>query len=227
MECLPQHNCLASPHPPLNNQLNMEFQRGPLRVANHYDCDHPSLKILLIAQILVYSQQQLKTRTLSSGDGFSVLETFPPWLGGGTNRMVLLVTPNRRWPYRDRYAPRNANRGAVQTSRRKFNHRLDLRTLQSTKPSKNIVNIRTTFRILKDGGNRHPRVLQNPRTTHLAGNTLNHGTLRPVDCANRLSCNRRRLRGDFLNPIFDSKSISGRPRGNRLCLLVREFNLDR
>ena len=65
-----------------NNAVKMEFDVWPLLIAENYDSNPAPGKILLIADILVRSKQQLITSFLGLTEQVAVLELVPAELPG-------------------------------------------------------------------------------------------------------------------------------------------------
>src|ERR1700675_1801406 len=71
---------------------------------------------------------------------------------------------------------RRRDRRRVQAPRREFDHRYNLFTRQM-EPLHNLVDRRSHFQVVKDNGNRRPRVPEYPGATALAGDALHGGAL--------------------------------------------------
>ena len=65
--------------------------------------------------------------------------------------------------------------------RRKLDHRLHLSPVESVEPFHDVVYTRARFKIFKDSGNGHTRILQDPGAADFARHTLNGRALRPID----------------------------------------------
>src|ERR1019366_722629 len=68
----------------------------------------------------------------------------------------------------------------VQASRREFDHRHNL-LMRQMEPLHNLADRGSHFQIVKDNGNRRPRVPEYPRATPLAGDALHRGALGPIE----------------------------------------------
>src|SRR5207248_4299660 len=76
---------------------------------------------------------------------------------------------------------RGAGRRFVEAAGGELDNGFYLFTIQAVIPFHDVVDVRSGFQILKDGGHRHACALQDPRTAHLAGNALHRRTLRPIE----------------------------------------------
>src|ERR1700733_460886 len=70
--------CIDSGH----NSFNVAAQNGPLSIAKNNDSDFPSRQVLLIAKVLVRSQQQFKTCGLGGIEEGTVDKPFPATVEG-------------------------------------------------------------------------------------------------------------------------------------------------
>jgi hypothetical protein len=66
---------------------------------------------------------------------------------------------------------------SIKTANGKFNYSLDLFSVESVKPLHEIVDVGASLKVFKNSRYRHPRALQDPRTTDFAGNTFDYGAL--------------------------------------------------
>lgn len=76
-------------------QFDMEPEDRPLRAAKDNDGNVPRCQVLLISQILVRSDEHLKSGRLGYVQQFAILERVPTLLRGRSNDVAFQKPPDR------------------------------------------------------------------------------------------------------------------------------------
>jgi hypothetical protein len=75
------------------NGVNISLQHRPLCIANDYDCNSASREVLLVRDVLIRRQQQLKINAFSRDEQITIRQAIPTLLGCGPDGMLTEKRP--------------------------------------------------------------------------------------------------------------------------------------
>jgi hypothetical protein len=130
-----------------------------------------SFEILLVTKVLVGGEKDFVAFLLGDAEQIAVSQAVPSEVDGHADLMGSQIaldgkrrSPNRREPA---FLKSVAGR-LVEAANGELDHGFNLAPVKTREPLHDVVNVRSGFQVLENGGNRHARSLKNPRSAQLS-----------------------------------------------------------